>query len=104
VSTRTGATILTLDRSENHVPSGRALSASDRARVDLASVDRAHLDHYPLPRWSEEGERGDAIVTAYHHDLSAGERIAAWRALFSNVDSHGRPLIRSGFLWWKKTW
>lgn len=104
MSTRTRATILTLDRSENHVPNGRALSAADRARVDLARVDRSHLDHYPLPRWSEEGERGDAMVTALHQDLSAGERIAAWRALFSNVDSQGRPLIRSGFLWWKKVW
>jgi len=104
VSTRTRATILTLERAENHVPSGRALSAADRARVDLASVDRSHLDHYPMPRWSEEGERGDARVAAYHQELTAGERMAAWRALFLNIDSEGRPLIRSGCLWWKKTW
>jgi hypothetical protein len=96
--------LVPLERVENRAPRRRTMSASDRARVDLLTVDRSHFAKYPLPRWSQEGERGDALVTTYHQSLTEGERVEAWRCLFANVDSQGRPLVRSGFLWWKKTW
>src|SRR5581483_8624354 len=104
VSTATRAMVVALERVENRTPRRRTMSASDRARIDLLAVDRSVFAKYPLPRWSQEGERGDALVSAYRRGLTEGERVDAWRCLFANVDSNGRPLVRSGYLWWKKTW
>jgi hypothetical protein len=59
------------------------LTAEQRADVDVFyRVDRSHFAHYPLPRWSPEGQKGDAWVTQQHAATTIGERIEAWRILF----------------------
>jgi len=61
------------------------LTPAQRADIQLLSVDRSHFARYPMPRWSTEGERGDAYVSRIHRETTISERIEAWRALFAKT-------------------
>lgn len=65
-----------------------AVSAARRVELEQRTVDRSHFATYPLPRWSVEGERGDAKVTRIHQQTTIAERMAAWRILFTK---HTKP-------------
>ncbi len=77
-----------------------ALTADQRARLDRLAIDRAHFDRYPLPRWSPEGEKGEAYARSIREETTISERIAALKALTGGKDPR-----RSGTRpkrWWRK--
>jgi len=63
-------------------PDRPGLTDARKAKIDALSVDRSHLAHYPLPRWSPDGERGDQrIQRRFRSDPTIAERIDALRRM-----------------------
>lgn len=65
------------------------LTLEQRTKLESLAVDRSHFRWYALPRWSHEGEDGDAYVVRIHRETTEGERMAAWRCLFRGEDLQG---------------
>ncbi len=66
-------------------PPLRPLTNDQRARVDALSIPRWYLTRCPIPRWSPEGEKREALLAGIRSAVTIAEKRDAWRTLFQRT-------------------
>ncbi len=63
----------------------RPLTPDQRARVDALSIPRWYLLRSPIPRWSPEAEKREAILSLIRSEVTIAEKRETWRQLFQKT-------------------